>query len=219
MSSILKALQKLERDREARQAKPADIQRGILRQSRRAGTPTPWKLPVAVCATALLATLATYLFMKGGTGTGGQISAAPAAPVAIPTPSAPEAVVPQQQTTTQPPQRPQSIVNDRPILTAPRRTPASPSLNDGSEPSRPAEPIKEAAPPPPAASPSQFTVAGIGWRDDPASRMAMVNGSAVRVGSMVDGARVEEIFPDRVRFNYQQRSFEVQLGKSVSPSP
>jgi general secretion pathway protein B len=99
---------------------------------------------------------------------------------------------------------------------------APPALNSDHEATPPGEaPLEDVPPavsPPSAASAAPlFTVAGIGWRDDPASRMAMVNGSPVRVGSVVDGARVEEIFPDRVRFSYQQRSFEVQLGKSATP--
>jgi general secretion pathway protein B len=215
MSSILKALQKLERDREARQAKPPDIQRGILRQNRRPGSRAPWTLPVAVLATALLAALGTYLLMGGGSRPGPQDASVPAASPVLPAPGAPEVIaVPQTQTP--------SIGADRPVLAAPRTVVAPPALNSDHEATPPGEaPLEDVPPavsPPSAASAAPlFTVAGIGWRDDPASRMAMVNGSPVRVGSVVDGARVEEIFPDRVRFSYQQRSFEVQLGKSATP--
>jgi general secretion pathway protein B len=46
--------------------------------------------------------------------------------------------------------------------------------------------------------------------------MAMVNGSPVKAGSVIDGARVEEILPDRVRFSFQHRNFEVSVGGSGS---
>jgi general secretion pathway protein B len=221
MSSILKALQKLERDREARQAKPADIQRGILRQSQRRGAQAPpWKLPLAVGAAAILAALGTYLLVGRGTPPSQQAAAVPASPVAVPAPSAPESAsppLPAAQTAQQLSPQPHDLHADRPALTAPRRAPASPSLNDEDEATRPVEHAQASAPPAPppaAAAPPQISVSGIGWRDDPASRMAMVNGSPVRVGATVQGARVEEIFPDRVRFSIQGRPFEVAVGSS-----
>jgi general secretion pathway protein B len=224
MSSILKALQKLERDREARQAKPADIQRGILRPQRRTGTPSPWKLPLAVCLAALLAALGTWLLMR--TDGRQQPVAAPAAtaPAPGPVPAEAQPAIALPSTAPAPlPQvvdlAPQRISADRPYVTAPPAP--APALDGDDAPQLPAEPARQAAspsPPPTAAAP-QFSVAGIGWRDDPASRMAMVNGTPVRVGSSVDGARVEEILPDRVRFSWHQQTFEVPVGKSGSPSP
>jgi hypothetical protein len=47
----------------------------------------------------------------------------------------------------------------------------------------------------------------------------MVNGAAVTKGGMVGSARVEEIFPDRVRFFLDGQSFDVPLGKSSGGRP
>jgi general secretion pathway protein B len=57
-------------------------------------------------------------------------------------------------------------------------------------------------------------VSGIAWQKDGASLMAVVNGSFVSKGGRVGGARVDEIFADRVRFTFEGKSFEVPLGKS-----
>ena len=54
---------------------------------------------------------------------------------------------------------------------------------------------------------------GIAWQKDSASRLAVVNGSAVSQGSMIDGVKIEEILPDKVRFSVGQRNFEISLGK------
>jgi general secretion pathway protein B len=56
-------------------------------------------------------------------------------------------------------------------------------------------------------------VTGIAWQKDSASRLAVINGSAVSQGASIDGAKVEEILPDRVRFSVGQRNFEISLGK------
>ncbi len=57
-------------------------------------------------------------------------------------------------------------------------------------------------------------VSGIAWQKDSASRLAIVNGQPVGLGTAVDGASVEEIFQDRVRFAYKGEKVEVGLGKS-----
>jgi hypothetical protein len=46
----------------------------------------------------------------------------------------------------------------------------------------------------------------------------MINGRAVAEGGSIDGARVVEIFPDRVRFSFSDRNFEIPLGKSSQDS-
>jgi general secretion pathway protein B len=68
--------------------------------------------------------------------------------------------------------------------------------------------LPEALPAPPV-----LKVTGIGWQKDNADRLAIVNGKAVSEGAVVEGARVEEIFPDRVRFSFNDKAFEIPLGK------
>jgi general secretion pathway protein B len=73
--------------------------------------------------------------------------------------------------------------------------------------------IPTPAPQPAAVSgPPVLKVTGIGWQKDNAARLAVVNGRAVTEGTVVEGARVEEILPDRVRFTINDRSFEIPVG-------
>jgi general secretion pathway protein B len=75
-------------------------------------------------------------------------------------------------------------------------------------------PLAAALPGPPA-----LNVTGIGWQKGNADRLAVVNGRAVSEGAVIEGARVEEIFPDRVRFSFGGKAFDVPLGKTPGGSP
>ncbi|MEJ2700399.1 MAG: hypothetical protein P8Z70_12175 [Desulfuromonadales bacterium] len=61
------------------------------------------------------------------------------------------------------------------------------------------------------ADPPSLVVSGIAYLGDKSGRIAVVNDLPVMVGNLVDGARVEEILPDRVRFSKDGREFEVPL--------
>lgn len=215
MSSILKALQKLERERETRQGKPANIKRGILREDRRLRSGRAWQLFLSISITALVAALLTYTL----TGKRGEKPAV----------SVSKRIETARETTLQPPSRPAAAKEESlpPVI---RRAP-SPEIATIPAKSQPPEqqmqlpaPVvgqqQPIAPAPNSkAVPSQPTlnVAGIGWREERASRMAVINGSSVGEGALVDGVKVEEIFPDRVRFSYEKKLFDVPVGKSVSP--
>jgi general secretion pathway protein B len=54
---------------------------------------------------------------------------------------------------------------------------------------------------------------GIGWQKDAASRFAVINGTAVGEGGIVDGAKVEEILPEKVRLKMDGKTIEIGLGK------
>jgi hypothetical protein len=56
-------------------------------------------------------------------------------------------------------------------------------------------------------------VSGIAWQKDGSDRLAVVNGMPVTEGMNIDGARVEEIFQDKVRFSFEKRAFDVVVGK------
>jgi hypothetical protein len=57
-------------------------------------------------------------------------------------------------------------------------------------------------------SPS-LTISAIVWYEEPSKRFAMINGLIVTEGSVVEGMRVEEIYPDRVRFLHQNQHLEI----------
>jgi len=51
------------------------------------------------------------------------------------------------------------------------------------------------------------------FHQDPASRLVIINELPVMVGTDIEGARVEEILPDRVKFSYQGKRFEKLFSK------
>jgi general secretion pathway protein B len=57
-------------------------------------------------------------------------------------------------------------------------------------------------------SPS-LNVSAIVWYEEPSKRFAMINGLIVTEGSVVEGMKVEEIYPDRVRFLHHNQHLEV----------
>jgi general secretion pathway protein B len=63
------------------------------------------------------------------------------------------------------------------------------------------------------APPLSLTVSGIAWQKENINRMAVVNSTPVREGGMVEGARVKQILPDRVRFSLNGKEFDVLLEK------
>lgn len=61
------------------------------------------------------------------------------------------------------------------------------------------------------------TLSGIAWNKDSADRMAIINGQPTALGASVDGVLVEEILPDRVKLSRNGRIFELLIGKSTNP--
>lgn len=68
------------------------------------------------------------------------------------------------------------------------------------------------------APPADITVSGIAWGDDRKARRAVVNGSLLREGSTVGGARVSEIHKDKVRFSKDGRNFEISMNAPGAPA-
>lgn len=57
-------------------------------------------------------------------------------------------------------------------------------------------------------------VNGIAFQEGVSDSVAVVNGIPVSAGSVIEGVKVEVIQKNRVRFNYNGETFEIQLGKS-----
>jgi hypothetical protein len=68
--------------------------------------------------------------------------------------------------------------------------------------------------PPPkesAATPPLLKISGIVWHEEPSERRAVINGSFTKEGSVIEGVKVVEIFPTRVRFSHNGRIFEISV--------
>lgn len=57
-------------------------------------------------------------------------------------------------------------------------------------------------------------VNGIAFQVSGADNMAIINGTAVASGSTIEGVTVEEVQKDRVLFQFNGEKFEIQLGQS-----
>ncbi|KAF0221155.1 MAG: hypothetical protein FD174_653 [Geobacteraceae bacterium] len=215
MSSILKALKKLEDEKAARSGKTADIAGAILKTGRRKEQKQKWLILTGMLFVAVAAVLATYALMGGFSHMRQET-----APVTATPSNRPETTAPSFLDHAPPPAGP-SVIENRPSLMAPRTiTKVLPAMQTAAPTASPQQPAPtaetrtETAQPATAAPLPVLSVSGIAWQKDSASRLAVVNGMSVTQGATVGGARVEEIFPDRVRFSLENRTVEVLLGKT-----
>ena len=63
-------------------------------------------------------------------------------------------------------------------------------------------------------TPSSLRISGIIWSEEPSKRIAVINGMSLTEGSVIEGVKVVEIHPTRVRFFHNDVSFEIPLGVS-----
>lgn len=232
MSSILKALKKLESEKTSRKSEPLDIDREILR-SDNAVRPSLAGVSLAVGFVFLCGSAITYVYMKHS----GAPSAPPAAVRAgtsaaatAVTDSSPQdsnvpAALPQPGQASPGHTRSSSGTGERPSAPLPRNTTAvyattAPSAQPAApaEEKQPTETGEHAVSPAAQAASAGTTplvkVNGIAFQGDGTGSVAVVNGVQVVDGSMVEGVRVEDIQKDRVRFSYGGEQFEVRLGTS-----
>jgi hypothetical protein len=64
-------------------------------------------------------------------------------------------------------------------------------------------------------TPPALKISGIVWSEDPSNRLAVINGITVTEGTMIEGVKVVEIYPTRVRFLHNESAFEVPLGSAT----
>jgi general secretion pathway protein B len=234
MSSILKALKKLEDDKASRRPDDLKIDSDILKSDHSSFfSPTL----VIIGSIVLLAggSGATYMYMKHGAATsppGYKVSSVPTrqnSPVvpkesAIKTERLPPAVVvvPAQvniKEHIEPVKQRQATISPKPATTVAPPQPAKPVVVVKSA-LQAKEPLPKLAPVlnPPQSVPVKVTplirINGIAFQNNSADNMAIVNGVPVSNGATVEGVKVVEILSDRVRFSNKGEKFEVLLGQS-----
>ncbi|WP_243373082.1 general secretion pathway protein GspB [Geotalea sp. SG265] len=223
MSSILKALKKVEEEKAA-QRTTAPLAGDVAGKYRSRQQKSRWKILAALAAVAVLAVLTTYAAM-GGFSVGKQGTAP--RPAGNPAESTIKTGVSSPAVQVQPAQAvavsAQGLNGQaKPVQqSTPAAAKAAPSLT-GSAVAVPAVAVKSGMQPflrttTGAVSIGEdhvgFKVSGIAWQKESSSRLAVVNGIAVTQGATVDGAKVVEILPDRVRLSHGGRTFEILLGK------
>jgi general secretion pathway protein B len=224
MSSILKALKKLEEDKAAHRPGELKLDAEIVRT---ANSPRFFSTGALVTSLLMLAggSGATYMYMKREKPPVISTQQRPPGPAASETkteqlPAAVVVVPAENQKKPAHSEAPkllhQPLIPGRTATTisAPRPAPAKPVV--ASKPADPAKPSK--APLPPVSEsvkdvPS-LRVNGIAFQNIAADSMAIVNGTPVSNGSIIEGITVEEIRKDRVLFQRNGEKFEILLGQS-----
>ncbi|HZV81823.1 MAG TPA: general secretion pathway protein GspB [Geobacteraceae bacterium] len=231
MSSILKALKKLEQEKAMRREGEIDLSREILHGPTRRKKRFSWQWPAAITTIVLLFAIVAILLTRETTTVKPEQHPTPLREAQLPSTPAPvaaEKISPRPADAPRleavPVYKPAKVSAANP---APTRIPTP--LSPPQQPSMQAPSLPPAAPPvtataprveparkqaPPAPVDPAFAVSGIAWNKDSADRLAIVNGQPLTTGSFLDGAVVEEILPDRVRFSQGGKTFEVPLGKS-----
>lgn len=159
--------------------------------------------------------------------------AAPA-PV-VPPPAAPKAAVPAHQSAPQPPRV--KAVTAPPVPVAANVTQPSPSASQPPTKVEGARPADDAAarltlqelgkrqlgrrltPEQSIPPPADIALSGIAWQEERRARRAVVNGFLMQEGGIVSGARIVEIFQDRVRFGMSGKYFDLSLVSATAQVP
>lgn len=152
---------------------------------------------------------------------GPQPSARPAVPPARPAPAA-ERVIEMQADPSPPAALPGAPRSGRPAAppaesrpSAPRReAPPTPATVPRAGRPTPARPAEEGLP---RLDESKLKVMAIAWADDPARRIAVVNGHVLKEGDSVDGYRIAQIRKDDLLVSDGGRTYRVEF--SLKPSP
>jgi len=229
MSTILRALKKLQHDKASRKPDPTDIDLEFLRSSPAALRRSPLKGALLVGLLLACGSAATYLFMtRAEKETVARPPAAPQARQAVfKKPTSALATVPPLANSSSaaspraviaPPAQVQQIPAPAPLAVQPL-LPAAKSQTESPPRQTPVtkQPAPHAAKPPKAPVritplPS-LTVDGIALSDGE-KRKAIVNGMSVSVGSVIEGARVEDIQENRVRFSHGGKKFDISVGST-----
>jgi type IV secretory pathway VirB10-like protein len=236
MSYILDALKKLEHDksRKSRGDGMINISGALFEHERhKSSGPAVRKIALAVTVAVLMTFGATWLFLQPGKG-----RIKPSARLAAPPPAPPIRV----ETAPAPPVPPAApvqltppVATSAPAQESPSRPPVQPSKPQTAVvPSAPATEDDDAGRAPrrrtkerqglalPAdqaiAAPADIKLSGIAWQEEHRARRAVVNGFLMQEGGVVSGARITDIYQDRVRFTLSGKTFEIPLVSSAVPA-
>jgi hypothetical protein len=228
MSSILKALKKLEDDNATRWPGEFKIDSEIVRSDN-----PPCLSPTVLLVTSLMLLAggsgATFMYMKSDKTPGSsnpkslsmprqnppQVSASD-----IKTEQLPEAlvVVPAKQREIERIDTPKQHQPTMPTVKAPATI--FKSVNSIMAAKSADMPLHQTNNSPPHPLPAsikavpELRVNGIAFQAGGADRVAMINGEPFSNGAVINGATIEEIHENKVRFSYNGELFEIQLGQS-----
>jgi len=85
------------------------------------------------------------------------------------------------------------------------------SLNETKSPQKAAGKTAEPAPKETAAAPPSLKLSGILWYENASQRRALINGMALPEGAVIEGVKVLEIHPTRVRLSHNGRPYDIPM--------
>ncbi|HEU0264826.1 MAG TPA: general secretion pathway protein GspB [Geobacterales bacterium] len=210
MSSILKALKRLEDEKHQRRDSAPDLNRAILSDKRGRRLPL-WQILASLALVSLIASSLTYIFTKQGALPAPQPQAVPMVSTDLVTP--PPAVLrekiddpvtpfpePSEAISRKAPPRHEPVVAEPPI------TPPKPAPPSSPQPTVTSVQPESHGLEPPLVRP---VVTGIAAQQE--QRFAVVNGRTVQEGGVVEGFVVEQILNDRVIFRHDGEAVTVPL--------
>ncbi len=217
MSLILDALKKLEREKSLRRSEGINIARDILQPDRGPSRKKPVFLFIGILLTAVAASAVTYTMV----GFSVPPEPSPPAPAAAPVALAVESSSPQGLPAQLNPEKAeapsgQKVTHSSRVPAA--RTEAKPGVKKERRSVPAAKPVaaigtlnrsEDSHPKESAQVPPPLKISCIIWYEERADRRVVVNGMTIGEGASIDGVKVEEIYPNRVRFSQNGRSFEV----------
>ena len=219
MSLILDALKKLDREKSSRRNGTANIAVEILRPD----PPRPAKRMLwyfaAVSITAVATACITYAVIAGF-----GIMSKSSPPTTVNPPPGQQAatallprdtVINSTDEISRAPAKIQDSAESKKSAIPPLRKKAGRDIFT-KEPDVVPETMKKSAEPTPRVSVApqpSLKLSGIIWQEEPSERRAMINGRIATEGSIIEGVKVVEIHPTRVRFLHNGRHFEISLGQ------
>lgn len=231
MSSILKALKKLEQEKTLHEESAGiNVSREILKQSSSNRNIIRWLWLLGTAATLVIIILTAALLKKSKdtVKSGEQLIAGQPARLPLTMqnlPASPTAAGSVKKSSPAPP-----LTADELKLKSSQQAPAEArenSLeNEKTAPPTTAIPVGE---PPKADQAAKavpvrqqttsnepiLTLSGIAWNKDSSDRLAIINGEPTATGANVNGVIVEEILQDRVKLSHNGRIFELLIGRDA----
>lgn len=203
MSSILKALRRLEEERARKSSEAPEIAASLLRHGARRRQSPLWLWPTVIIAVAAVAAALLWSWRPAAVTSQ---AVTPAAPLASATTAGRGGEVIIEEV----------IEQQRPVLLLPQAPVAIPAP----QPVRVNPPIEAAVMPPVVASKpaaavieerQRPVVSAIAWQEESSARMAVVDGLPVMTGEFVGTAQVQEIRRDHILFVEAGTLFTVAL--------
>jgi general secretion pathway protein B len=206
MSYILDALKKLEHEKARKKgnAGMTSISGELFRPEKTRQTRFDSRIIIisAVLVLILVSAVVWYLLRGDSSSKPSGSAAVPVAKTLVPSPPATPPVPPAPLT----PAPAAPTVSPAPAVTP--STAAAPQVS--SQGGARGEPSADLSMPVPA----DIKVSGIAWQDERAARRAVINGFLLKEGSVVNGAKITEILPEKVRFSMSGRTFEITMQSS-----